>query len=210
MNGAADHLSHEAISERLPWFVNGTLPDAARAAVEAHLEVCAACREDLRLCEEMAQSVRSGRTIPIPPCASADDLLQRAQRATRSRRSIDWRIAASIAVIAAAGLVLVSQIRQASPPNQEFTTVTQRTTVATVDYVFEVRLAGRLDDAARARVLGQLGGSTSAVETDDSTYHLTLSLPPQSLTQHDAIATDMAAMSEVVSADVVALQVPVR
>ena len=210
MNSAADHLSHEATSERLPWFVNGTLPDAERAAVEAHLEACDACREELRLCEEMAQSVRSGRAIPIPPAASADDLLKRAQRTTRYKLSVDWRIAATIAVIAVAGLILVSQSRQASLPNQEFTTVTESTTVATVDYVFAIRLAEDLDDAARAHVLAELGGSASAVKTANDAYHLTLSVAPQSLTQLDAIANDMAARNEVVSATVVALQVPVR
>ena len=210
MNSAADHLSHEATSERLPWFVNGTLPDAERAAVEAHLEACDACREELRLCEEMAQSVRSGRAIPIPPAASADDLLKRAQRTTRYKLSVDWRIAATIAVIAVAGLILVSQSRQASLPNQEFTTVTESTTVATVDYVFAIRLAEDLDDAARAHVPAELGGSASAVKTANDAYHLTLSLAPQSLTQLDAIANDMAARNEVVSATVVALQVPVR
>jgi len=38
---------HEALQDALPWYANGSLPEAEAARVQEHLRSCAACREDL-------------------------------------------------------------------------------------------------------------------------------------------------------------------
>jgi hypothetical protein len=50
MSGSSCH----EIEERLPWYAAGSLPEAERAEVEAHLALCAACREALAATREAA------------------------------------------------------------------------------------------------------------------------------------------------------------
>jgi len=43
-SSAADH---ETLQDALPWYANGSLPEAEAARLQEHLRSCAACREDL-------------------------------------------------------------------------------------------------------------------------------------------------------------------
>jgi anti-sigma factor RsiW len=65
---------HERIAALLPWYVNETLNDAARAKVEEHLLGCAACRGDLAL----ERRIRAGLSVDGPlefmPAASLNRL----------------------------------------------------------------------------------------------------------------------------------------
>lgn len=210
MNSVEDRLSHEAVNERLPWFVNGTLPDDERVMVADHLEQCETCQADLRLCEEMAASVRSGRAVPIPSVATADDLLAGVEQAPLRPFQFDWRIAAALVVIVISGAVALSLGQRSELPNQVFTTLAEGSSVATVDYVFEIRFDANVDEAARQRVLDDLGGEALVAEQGTATYHVTMSIAPRSLAELDEIAAGMAGRPGVVSADIVALQVPVR
>ena len=210
MNTTASRSTHESINERLPWYVNGTLPDDERAAVAAHIEGCATCREDLALCEEMARAVRSDSAVPIPPATSADALLRHGNtRASGGWRS-GWSLAAAVAIVSIAGVLVFLQIDGTEPANQRFTTTTETTSLATVDYVFQLRFEASADAQARRRVIEELGGSVQRVDGVTDEYRLTLSLPPQSLTDLDGLADDIAARDEVIRADVVAVQVPVK
>jgi hypothetical protein len=47
-------LSHDALSQLLPWYANGTLSAEEHAAVEQHLNSCAACRGELRWLREVS------------------------------------------------------------------------------------------------------------------------------------------------------------
>ena len=201
---------HDYVNQRLPWYVNGTLSEEERARVSEHLEECAVCRDNLALCREMSHSVRSDGAVPIPPVASADALLRRADRETSRRWVPDWRVAAGIAVVAFAGAMALLQYVGSEAPNQKFRPTTQEPSAATVDYVFHVQFAASTDNATRARFLQELGGNAQAMDADQREYRVTLSLPPQSLADLDARAAEIAAREEVTSADVVALQVPVR
>lgn len=211
MTTTARNMTHEMVNERLPWYVNGTLPEMERAAVAAHVEECAACRDDLRTCEQMARAARADSPVPIPPVASADAVLRRADSRARWRRVPDWRIAAAVAVVSVAGaLTYVQVISSDDATNQRFTTTTEATSLATVDYVFQLRFQPSADVVARARVLEELGGSAQLVDATSHEYRLTMALPPQSLRDLDQRAANIAAREEVAEADVVALQVPVR
>ncbi len=50
---------HRACHKLLPWYVNGTLEPAERAAVERHLDDCDACRRDVSSLEELRGCVRA-------------------------------------------------------------------------------------------------------------------------------------------------------
>ena len=52
----------------LPWYVNGTLAMSARAAVEEHLLMCAACRAEVELEQRLANLVQAegARVVPSP------------------------------------------------------------------------------------------------------------------------------------------------
>ena len=109
---------HEEIAALIPWYVNETLGDAARARLEEHMLVCARCREDLAL----EQRIRAGMSVDGPiefmPAASLNRLrgmldkesLAAAQGVLqpppRRARHWQWLVAASFAgAIATAGLL---------------------------------------------------------------------------------------------------------
>jgi hypothetical protein len=50
-----------SISERLSWYANGTLSAADRADVDAHIEVCAACRATLAVERRIVEAMRAPR-----------------------------------------------------------------------------------------------------------------------------------------------------
>ena len=203
-------MSHEAVNERLPWFVNGTLPEDEYRQVEAHLDSCAACREDLAASRELSDVIRSDQAIPIPPTVTADDVLRRAGKLRAPRRTIDWRMAAAAAAMAIAAALAYTMLVPQEPPNQQFTTVTGSPGVATVSYVFELHFAASAGEADRRRILNEIGGSARAIDAVEGVYQLTLDLPPQALADLEALAASMAMRDEIAAADVVALQVPVR
>lgn len=62
-------LRHQDVWEILPWYVNGTLDSDERTAVEAHLDRCSLCRNELAASQELASAVR--RAAELPPVAPA-------------------------------------------------------------------------------------------------------------------------------------------
>ena len=54
-----DDKSSEHPALLLPWYVNGTLSEAERARVEAHLQACARCRQDVDTLRQLRQSLRA-------------------------------------------------------------------------------------------------------------------------------------------------------
>jgi hypothetical protein len=65
MNTAkAAAIAHRAAQEALPWLANGTLDGAERERVEAHLQACADCRDELAL----LQAMRAAGPGAAPDC----------------------------------------------------------------------------------------------------------------------------------------------
>jgi anti-sigma factor RsiW len=58
---------HRQVTELVPWYVNGTLEGAERAAVTAHLPGCPACREELARCQALAAAVQSAVDVAGAP-----------------------------------------------------------------------------------------------------------------------------------------------
>ncbi len=61
------NAAHQKVTELLPWYINGTLDGVERQEVEAHLAVCAACRDEWAHCRDLATAVRSTEDIAWAP-----------------------------------------------------------------------------------------------------------------------------------------------
>jgi hypothetical protein len=130
------HLHSEAAS--LPWYLNGTLPDAEWQQITQHLESCAACRAELAELSDLQRRVRAAYAAEAAPSAQArrvvmdavlrDALVRRqpaAPECSRADRVEAWfrsllrpRWAPALAVmflIAQFGLLLWTVDRQSQP-----------------------------------------------------------------------------------------------
>jgi anti-sigma factor RsiW len=97
----SDHRPHP--DDLLPWYANGTLAGEERANVEAHLESCERCRQELALMYALRNSVKQLGAADAP----AELGRRRLIREVKSDRGIPhgwWRPA-----LAAAAVVIVVQ-----------------------------------------------------------------------------------------------------
>ena len=129
---------HREISALIPWYVNGSIGEHERERVDAHLSVCAGCRDDLAHELRVCQGMTVESAIEYMPAASLKRLQARlddidaaaarpmgvSARVTLNRRSMPWQglMAASVAVMAVALSLLAAdrwmQFRaHASAPN---------------------------------------------------------------------------------------------
>ena len=118
-----DPLTHGEITAMLPWYVNATLNAADRQRVDAHLSVCAVCREDLAFEARVFEGVRAQSAIEYMPVASLNRLRSRldatpmhsadpqvSSQPRPRRRLLTGRglLAASVAIIALAVALLAA------------------------------------------------------------------------------------------------------
>lgn len=92
--------------DQLPDYLHGQLSAAARAKVAAHVATCAACSAELALLSELRRSMRAVPVLDVEKVVAAlpspRDKREPSRGAAPTRwRPLDWRIAASIAVLAA-------------------------------------------------------------------------------------------------------------
>jgi Putative zinc-finger len=107
---------HKELAALLPWYVNGTLAEAKRAEVDAHLAGCTDCRQDLAAERRIHAAVTAEPTVEYMPTASlrrlnarldgaqhdAEPLPQPATPARRVRFAFtSGALAASVALVAA-------------------------------------------------------------------------------------------------------------
>jgi Putative zinc-finger len=52
--------NHDHLWELLPWYVNGTLDEAERAAVAHHIAVCSECKDEVARCRITVSALQSG------------------------------------------------------------------------------------------------------------------------------------------------------
>jgi hypothetical protein len=60
---AASRAAHRAAREALPWLLNGSLDSVERDAVQAHVQSCVVCREELEMLRALR---RAGSLHPVP------------------------------------------------------------------------------------------------------------------------------------------------
>jgi len=110
---------HEDISALLPWYINGSIGEHERQRVDAHLTLCAGCRDDLAKEQCIYQGMTAETAVEYMPAASLKRLQARldgvavaAERPVADapvaekpgRRPMAWPglMAASVAVMAVA------------------------------------------------------------------------------------------------------------
>jgi anti-sigma factor RsiW len=97
------------IRDRLPDFVHGQLGAAARAEVAAHTAICAACAAELALLRELRATLRAAPSVDVTrivsalPAAPARVAPRGPALARPTWRRFDWRVAAAVVAMAAAG-----------------------------------------------------------------------------------------------------------
>ncbi|HEV7357996.1 MAG TPA: zf-HC2 domain-containing protein [Steroidobacteraceae bacterium] len=119
---------HHEVSALIPWYVNETLDEPARKRVDAHVDACAICRDDLAVQRRICDGIHAQPALDYMPVASLKRLHMRldAMQAgsapvqapaleQQSRSATPWRgwMAASVAAVAVAvGLVVVDRWAQ--------------------------------------------------------------------------------------------------
>lgn len=76
---------HRRVWDLLPWYANGTLPDAERRTVEAHLADCPRCREEIAACQSLREVIRqTEEAVPAVHPARLARLMERIDTEERS------------------------------------------------------------------------------------------------------------------------------
>ncbi len=110
-----DNSQHHEIAALLPWYVNATLGARDRERVDAHVAVCARCREDLTAQQRICAAIEAQPVLDYMPAASLKRLMARLDAHAEPPRALAppsgqpvrrpplraW-LAASIAVMAVA------------------------------------------------------------------------------------------------------------
>jgi hypothetical protein len=185
---------HPAISSLIPWYVNGSIGEQERQRVDAHLPLCAACRDDLARERCVYQAMNAETTVEYMPAASLKRLQARldgiggaaaaaappAEAAPErpGRPSMPWQglMAASIAVMALALSVLAAdrwmQSRAHAAPNYyTVTTATARAPDEVIRAVFSpavtlFELQAILDDAGLRIISGPTEAGVYSLATN--------------------------------------------
>ena len=178
-NGRIENSAeHQEVSALLPWYVNETLGEGDRERIEAHVGVCASCRDDVAAQQRICAAIAAQPAVDYMPVASLKRLQARldaqAEKAAphappeqRTQR-LPWRgwmAAASIAVMAVAVALLGAdrwaqvEARLAQPNYRTVTTSAPRPQGEVIRAVFSptitlVELQTMLDEAQLRIVSG--------------------------------------------------------
>jgi Putative zinc-finger len=144
-----DEREHKEISTLLPWYVNGSIGEHDRSRVDAHLAVCAACREELSQEWQIHRGMSATSAVEYLPAPSLKRLQARLDAAAAGRpaqpqstesgslrpgsRALGWTLpwqgvmAASVSVMAVALSLLAAdrwmQFRASSPGDYHTVTI---------------------------------------------------------------------------------------
>lgn len=93
--------------ELLADYVDGTLPDEQRAVVDAHLQGCASCREEIELSRGAIAALARLEDEPVPFGVTGPVLAEAGRRFEGRRTAVFERLQWAAGLAAAAALVLV-------------------------------------------------------------------------------------------------------
>ncbi len=213
------HAAHAEITMLLPWYVNGTLGAADCDRVLEHLDSCVECREEVSLCTDMQASVQQAGPTPILPATSSAQVLDvgRNRDAGNERwsRLQKWSAAAAVGFVAVMGVSALAPgidggATDQPVSNQQFTAATAPVTLPTVDYVLEMQFVDDLSVEERMRVIAGISGGDIAIAADQTQVRIVVRLAPKSLQELEQYAAQIQSRREVVSAEIIALQLPLR
>lgn len=128
-------MNHRDAWDLVPWFVNGSLGAAERAALEHHLDECADCRGEVHAQRQLMQSMRAQPQVEAMPRASLQRLWDRIDAQALPEHADDrpparqrlasprWFAAAAAGIVLALGTTLVLLGPWRTEPAGQFRTV---------------------------------------------------------------------------------------
>jgi hypothetical protein len=181
-------ISHDEAYELLPWFVNGSLPDAERTRVLAHLDSCLSCRRVVQRERQLLAHMSAEPAADSAIDAGFRRLMGRIDSQTlgrtyriepRTYRSMipehrsaanTWAYAA-LMIAAMAVAIWMATPRNATEPTATFTTVTDpQANPNLIDVVFTADIS--LEE--RTSIVRGIGARIVAGPSDAGRYTLEL------------------------------------
>ena len=206
-----DHDEHQSVDGLLPWFVNETLSPAEHNQVRRHLGGCEECRANVELLSVVQSAVLRAPTtamLPLPRTGRLLDAIDALEKGRSRGQRFGISVAAAIALLAVVLLLPDRRIEDGSPARFETATSGERR--AGMDYVLVVQFEPGAPAADRDSVLRELGAREISRGEPEGSYRVTVSLAATSLAELERYTREVEALPGVHSANVVALQLPVR
>lgn len=169
-----DHLVHAEIQELLGAFALSAVDGRERAIVEAHLDTCESCRDELDDHRRLANALRRHGSR-VSPLASAELIgsTSASEKAARPRSARRWEVpvAAIIILLLLGGLFAQAQVRfKDGAARMDRIELLERALLATADPTAVVTTLRTSRDDPALTVVSRAGGGTS--------YALSTALPP--------------------------------
>jgi len=209
MNKVEPDQCRSRLRQNIPWYLNGTLSEADTSLLRDHIEQCADCRADVELHTSMQSAVLGREVTSMMPKTTAADIM-RSDHATPSRPYRFIALAAGVAIIGVALGVFFNSDRDIESGNQLFETATSTGTVATIDYVLQVRFDNDVSDQQRDEIVEQLANVVKWSKDNSGAYEIHVQLATPSLTTLEEYALHADSIPGVQSARFTALQLPMR
>jgi len=212
MKTQSKQTHHDTVEGLLPWYVNGTLSADERNYVEEQLAGSDSYQAAERELRQIAEAVQEETPTPLvtEPDVERLNALLDAEVSNRSRRTPMYLAAAALTAALFAGTLALVDFsdRQAAPAVYETATATGVETLT--DYVIRVEFAAGVAAESRQALLESIGIRDTAELNGSTAMRGIVSLPASSIAELEAITGKMEARDEIVSIEVVAVQLPVH
>lgn len=125
---------HDEIWELIPWYVNGTLPEADAAKLEAHAKTCDAVSKEIQHQKNLAQKVVKTDPFDVPLQRSWETLRAQVEADLKARTPVETRSGwwaalqgrgkAALGGLAVASVALAMVVQFDAPTEDGFVTLT--------------------------------------------------------------------------------------
>ena len=205
---------HDEIALLLPWYVNSSLSPAEHACVAEHLAECDACQENVSVLSTVQTNLQHQMPTPIVPEPRVGRLLDKLDAQDTRRRGRHWMqglsLAASIAALALATALFLTGREDIQLSPSWFETATSSGQVAAMDYVLAVQFETGTLPADRQRVLQDIQARDISGGDQTGSFRVIVRMPAASLEEIERFTLSVAALPEIQSVQVVAVQLPMR
>lgn len=173
---------HDEIWELIPWYVNGTLPEADAAKLEAHAKTCDAVSKEIQHQKNLAQKVVKTDPFDVPLQRSWETLRAQVEADLKARTPVKTRSGwwaalqgrgrAALGGLAVVCLALVMVVQFDAPPWDGFVTLTSAPDGDAPTIQFQ--LAQGVDAAQLAALLEPMGVIAIAGPSETGVYSAVL------------------------------------
>ncbi len=214
MSEKLHNREHDEIALLLPWYVNNSLSAVEHECVAQHIADCDACQENVSVLSAVQTNLRHQIPTPIVPEPRVGDLLDKLDAQDIQRRGRHWMqglsLAASIAALALATALFLTGRENTQVSPSWFETATSSGQVAEMDYVLAVQFETGTLPADRQRVLQDIQARNISGSNQIGSYRAIVRMPATSLEEIERYTLSVAALPEIQSVQVVAVQLPMR